>query len=78
MLGLPSSPGLLDVLEERADMSDVLLRTNIDKLTILPSGTPHQRARPNCWPAMRCATCWTTWPGAIPTGSSSLIPRRCC
>ena len=31
MLGLPSGPGLLDVLEERADMSDVLLRTNIDK-----------------------------------------------
>ena len=25
-------------------MSDVLMKTNIDKLTILPSGTPHARA----------------------------------
>jgi protein-tyrosine kinase len=44
MLGLPPSPGLLDLLEGKADMSSVLLRTNIDKLTILPSGTPHRRA----------------------------------
>lgn len=44
MLGLPPGPGLLDVLENSADMSDVLLRTNIDKLTILPSGTPHPKA----------------------------------
>lgn len=44
MLGLPPSPGLLDVLEGKADMSSVLMRTNIDKLTILPSGSPHERA----------------------------------
>lgn len=44
MLGLPASPGLLDLLEGKAEMSDVLLKTNIDKLTILPSGTPHARA----------------------------------
>jgi Mrp family chromosome partitioning ATPase len=44
MLGLPSSPGLLDLLEGKADMSSVLLRTNVDKLSILPSGTPHARA----------------------------------
>ena len=44
MLGLPPSPGLLDLLEGKADMSSVLLRTNIDKLTVLPSGTPHGRA----------------------------------
>ncbi len=44
MLGLPRGPGLLDVLEERVTLSDVLLRTNIDKLTLLPSGTPHPRA----------------------------------
>jgi exopolysaccharide/PEP-CTERM locus tyrosine autokinase len=44
MLGLPQGPGLLDVLEERVDMSEVLLRTNVEKLTILPSGTPHPRA----------------------------------
>ena len=50
MLGLASSsdtafgPGLLDVLDGRADMPSVLLRTNIDKLTVLPSGTQHARA----------------------------------
>lgn len=45
MLGLPQGPGLLDlVLSEAKDLSEVLLKTNIDKLTILPSGTPHPRA----------------------------------
>ncbi|MBX3643374.1 MAG: XrtA-associated tyrosine autokinase [Rubrivivax sp.] len=44
MLGLPQGPGLLDLLEGKAEMSGVLLKTNIDKLTILPSGTPHARA----------------------------------
>lgn len=45
MLGLPEGPGLLDlVLDEARDMSSMLLKTNIDKLTILPSGTPHARA----------------------------------
>ena len=44
IFGLPSGPGLLDLLENSADMSQVLLRTNVDKLTILPSGTPHPRA----------------------------------
>jgi len=45
MLGLPAGPGLLDlVLDDTLDMSSVLLKTNVDKLTILPSGTPHPRA----------------------------------
>lgn len=45
MLGLPAGPGLLDLVQgEVNDLSDVLLRTNIEKLTILPSGTPHPRA----------------------------------
>lgn len=44
MLGLPEAPGLLDLLEGKAEMSGVLMKTNIDKLTILPSGTPHARA----------------------------------
>nr|CCF78690.1 Non-specific protein-tyrosine kinase [Rubrivivax gelatinosus S1] len=44
MLGLPPSAGLLDVLEGKAELSDVLLRTNVDKLTVLPSGTPHAKA----------------------------------
>ena len=44
MLGLPPGRGLLDVLEDSAELSSVLLKTNIDKLTILPSGTAHPRA----------------------------------
>ena len=44
VLGLPPSAGLLELLEGKAQMSDVLLRTNVEKLTILPSGSPHPRA----------------------------------
>lgn len=45
MLGLPQGPGLLDlVVDDAKELSDVLLKTNVDKLTILPSGTPHPRA----------------------------------
>jgi exopolysaccharide/PEP-CTERM locus tyrosine autokinase len=44
MLGLPPSPGLLDLLEGKAEMSEVLLKTNVDKLTVLPSGNSHPRA----------------------------------
>jgi protein-tyrosine kinase len=45
VLGLPPQPGFLDVIsDEKLNLSDVLLRTNIDKLTILPSGNPHPRA----------------------------------
>lgn len=45
MLGLPPAPGLLDVvLKNSVDISGVLLRTNIEKLSILPSGTSQARA----------------------------------
>lgn len=45
VLGLPAGPGLLDlVLDDAKELSSMLLRTNIDKLTLLPSGTPHPRA----------------------------------
>ena len=45
VLGLPTSPGLLDLVQAGStDLAPMLLRTNIDKLTILPSGTPHDRA----------------------------------
>jgi exopolysaccharide/PEP-CTERM locus tyrosine autokinase len=43
-LGIPEGPGLLDLLDGSAQMHEVLLRTNVDKLTILPSGKPHQSA----------------------------------
>jgi protein-tyrosine kinase len=44
-LGLPASAGLLDVLTDPdMQVSDVLVRTNIDKLSILPSGKANGRA----------------------------------
>lgn len=44
-LGLPSARGLLDLLTDPAvGISDVMLRTNIEKLTLLPAGAPHGRA----------------------------------
>ncbi|QLQ25395.1 MAG: tyrosine-protein kinase family protein [Dechloromonas sp.] len=45
MLGLPPAEGLLDVVTANSlDISGVLLRTNIEKLSILPSGTQHAQA----------------------------------
>ncbi|MBK8401721.1 MAG: tyrosine-protein kinase family protein [Propionivibrio sp.] len=45
VLGLPPARGLMDVLvDETVDLPQVLLRTNVEKLTLLPSGTPHPRA----------------------------------
>lgn len=39
-LGIPPTRGLLDVLTDPAlDLADVMLRTNIPKLTVLPAGT---------------------------------------
>lgn len=44
-LGLPPSPGLLDILTDSSlQVADVLLRTNVEKLTILPSGKANGRA----------------------------------
>jgi receptor protein-tyrosine kinase len=45
LLGVPDAPGLLDLLtDEKLDVADALVRTNIDKLSILPAGSPHRRA----------------------------------
>lgn len=44
-LGLPPQRGLMDVLTNSdTSLPDVLLRTNIEKLSILPAGNTHQRA----------------------------------
>ncbi len=44
-LGVKAAKGLLDVLlDDAIDLSSVLLKTNVEKLTLLPSGTPHPRA----------------------------------
>jgi receptor protein-tyrosine kinase len=44
-LGLPPRQGLMDVLTGAVDdVSGVLLKTNIENLSLLPAGTPHARA----------------------------------
>jgi receptor protein-tyrosine kinase len=41
-LGLPPARGFLDVLTtDKLDLADVILRTNVPKLSILPAGTAH-------------------------------------
>jgi protein-tyrosine kinase len=44
-LGLPPRKGLMDVLVgEVSDLSEVMLRTNVEKLSILPAGMTNQRS----------------------------------
>lgn len=44
-LGLPAQRGLMDILlDDKIDMADVMLRTNVDTLTLLPAGTSNPRA----------------------------------
>lgn len=44
-LGLPNQRGLMDVLvDDKLDVADVMLRTNVDTLSILPAGTSTPRA----------------------------------
>jgi protein-tyrosine kinase len=44
-LGVEPAPGLLDVLQSKdLLLSDVLLRTNVEKLSILPAGAANQKS----------------------------------
>jgi receptor protein-tyrosine kinase len=44
-LGVEPAPGLLDVLQSRQlGLSDVLLRTNVEKLSLLPAGAANQKS----------------------------------
>jgi exopolysaccharide/PEP-CTERM locus tyrosine autokinase len=45
MLGSPHGPGLLDLLtRDGLDFSNALVKTNIDKLSVLPAGSRHRRS----------------------------------
>ena len=45
ILGLGADKGLLDVLlDDKLDMTEVLIKTNIEKLSILTAGRPHPNA----------------------------------
>jgi receptor protein-tyrosine kinase len=44
-LGIDAAPGLMDVLSDpNVELADVMLRTNVPKLTILPAGTASLRS----------------------------------
>ena len=43
-LGFQAEQGLLDVLRGSLDLSNVILRTNVEKLSILPAGKTYTRA----------------------------------
>jgi receptor protein-tyrosine kinase len=45
LIGVPESPGLLDLLtNEKLDVADALVKTNVEKLSVLPAGSAHRRA----------------------------------
>lgn len=45
VLGTPGSPGLLELLTtDDLDVSDAILRTNVENLSVLPAGAHHRRA----------------------------------
>ena len=44
VLGVKAEQGLMDVLDRRIDLAEVLCKTDIGKLTLLPAGTAHQHA----------------------------------
>ena len=45
ILGLETDKGLLDVLiDDKLDLTEVLIKTNIERLSILPAGRPHPNA----------------------------------
>lgn len=45
ILGVPAQKGLLDLLQnESLQLSDVLLRTNVEKLNLIMAGMPHPNA----------------------------------
>jgi len=44
-LGIPHGPGLLDLLTtDKLDFADAMIKTNVDKLSVLPAGTRHRRS----------------------------------
>lgn len=44
-LGLKSEAGLMDILlDDKLDLADIMLRTNVDTLSILPAGNSHKHA----------------------------------
>jgi protein-tyrosine kinase len=73
-LGLEPSKGLLDILTDTSvALSDALLRTNIDKLTLLPAGAPNRRAT-----EVLASESMSALLDDMVTASSCSTRRRCC
>ena len=78
-LGLPAQRGLMDILlDDKLDVADVMLRTNVDTLSILPAGTSNAARHRTAGQPDHEQRWSTKSPTAIRTGSSSSIRRRCC
>ena len=53
-LGLPAHRGLMDLLlDDKIDLADVMLRTNVEHPEHPASRQQQRRAPPSCWPARR-------------------------
>lgn len=44
LLQVPRQPGLTDFLEQDLSVADIIHRTPVDKLTVVPAGSPSQRS----------------------------------
>lgn len=44
LLGVPRRPGLADYLEHSAEVPDIIHWTKMDKLSVIPAGSPSQRS----------------------------------
>ncbi len=44
LLGVPRQPGLTDYLEHGATVPEIIHRTSVDKLSVIPAGTPSHRS----------------------------------
>ena len=72
------SPGLLDLLtRDDIDVADALVRTNVDKLTMLPAGSRHRRATELLASEQMASLLRELAIALLRTASSFSIRRRC-
>ena len=77
ILGTPHAPGLLDLLtRDDIDVADALVKTNVERLTLLPAGSRQRRSTELLASEQMASLLRELRPG-IPIASSSSIRRRC-
>jgi Mrp family chromosome partitioning ATPase len=77
VLGLTEAPGLLEVLEGKAEMASAAAHQHRQADPAAQRHAAPQGHR-TAGQSDAMGACWTTWPRATPTASSSSIRRRCC